>query len=65
MNDLPTEDGQQYLHSDFNSGRSLVIDIGGFTTDWLAVNLGGEVDYSLTLSIRPGIQKVLTDFSEC
>jgi hypothetical protein len=64
MNVLLTEDGQHFQHSDLNGGRSLVIDIGGFTTDWLAVNPGGEVDYSLARSIPMGIQNVLTDFEE-
>jgi hypothetical protein len=64
MNVILTEDGQHYQHSDLNGGRSLVIDIGGFTTDWLAVNPGGEVDYSLARSIPMGIQNVLTDFEE-
>jgi hypothetical protein len=64
MNVLLTEDGQHYQHSEINGGRSLVIDIGGFTTDWLAVNPGGEVDYSLARSVPLGIQNVLTDFEE-
>jgi hypothetical protein len=64
MNVILTEDGQHYEHSDLNGGRSLVIDIGGFTTDWLAVNPGGVVDYSLARSIPIGIQVVLTDFEE-
>ena len=34
------------------------------TTDWLAVNPGGEVDYSLARSIPLGIQDVLTEFAE-
>jgi threonine dehydrogenase-like Zn-dependent dehydrogenase len=36
MNVLLTEDGQHYRHSDIQYGRALVIDIGGFTTDWVA-----------------------------
>ena len=64
MNVLLTEDGQHYQHSDLNGGRSLVIDIGGFTTDWLAVNPGGEVDYGLARSVPIGIQNVLVDFEE-
>jgi hypothetical protein len=51
MNVLLTEDGQHYLRSDLNGGRSLVIDIGGLTTDYIAVNPGGEVDYSLARSV--------------
>jgi hypothetical protein len=44
MNVLLTEDGQHYQYPNVGAGRSLVIDIGGFTIDWLAVNPGGEVD---------------------
>jgi len=64
MNVLLTEDGQHYQHSDINGGRTLVIDIGGFTTDWVAVNPGGEVDYSLAKSVPVGIQNVIADFVE-
>ena len=64
MNVLLTEDGQHYQRSDLNGGRSLVIDIGGFTTDYIAVNPGGEVDYSLARSVPIGIQNVVADFEE-
>jgi hypothetical protein len=64
MNVILTEDGQHYQHTNINSGRALVIDVGGFTTDWLAVNPGGEIDYSLARSIPLGIQSVLADFEE-
>jgi hypothetical protein len=64
MNVILAEDGQHYQHTDINGGRALVIDIGGFTTDWLAVNPGGEIDYSLARSIPLGIQSVLADFEE-
>jgi len=64
MNILLAEDGQHYQYENASAGRSLVIDIGGFTTDWLAVNPGGEVDYSLAQSIPVGIQKVVIDFEE-
>lgn len=57
MNVLLTEDGQHYQHAHVGDGRSLVIDIGGFTTDFLAVNPGGAVDYSLA-------QSVIADFEE-
>jgi len=63
-NVLLTEDGQHYQHTELNGGRSLVIDIGGFTTDWIAVNPGGEVDYGLARSIPAGIQNVVSDFEE-
>ena len=64
MNVLLTEDGQHYQHTEIKDGRALVIDIGGFMTDWLAVNPGGEIDYSLARSIPIGIQIVLTDFEQ-
>ena len=64
MNVLLTEDGQHYQHTELNGGRSLVIDIGGFTTDWIAVNPGGEVDYSLARSVPVGIQNVVAYFEE-
>ena len=51
MNVLLTDDGQHYLHSDIHNGHALVIDIGGFTTDWIEVNPGGEVDYSIAKSV--------------
>ena len=51
MNVLLTDDGQHYLHSDNHNGHALVIDIGGFTTDWIEVNPGGEVDYSKAISV--------------
>lgn len=64
MNVLLTEDGQHYQHAHVGDGRTLVIDIGGFTTDFLAVNPGGEVDYSLARSVPLGIQTVINDFEE-
>ncbi len=64
MNVLLTEDGQHYQQTGINDGRSLVIDIGGFTTDFLAVNQGGEVDYALARSVPIGIQSVISDFQE-
>ncbi len=64
MNVLLTEDGQHYQHANVGEGNSLVIDIGGFTTDWLAVKPGGVVDYGLAKSIPIGIQQVISDFEE-
>ena len=41
-----------------------MIDIGGFTTDWIAVNPGGEVDYGLAGTVPVGIQSVIANFEE-
>lgn len=62
MNVMLNEDGRSYARSEINDGRSLVIDVGGHTTDWLAVNPGGEVDYSLAQSTPIGIQSALREF---
>ncbi len=64
MNVLLTEDGRHYQHMGVGEGRALVIDIGGFTTYFLAVNPGGVVDYSLARSVPLGIQSVIDDFEE-
>ena len=64
MNVLLTEDGQHYQYGQVGEDRALVIDIGGFTTDFLAVNPGGVVDYSLARSVPIGIQSVISDFEE-
>lgn len=64
FNVILAEDGQHYAHSDINGGRALVIDIGGKTTDWLAVNPGGEVDYSLQESTNAGILDVIANFEK-
>jgi hypothetical protein len=64
MNVILAEDGQHYKHSDINGGRALVIDVGGRTTDWLAVNPGGDVDYSLDVSTDIGILNVIQDFEK-
>jgi hypothetical protein len=62
MNVVLSEDGEHYKRTDINGGRALVIDIGGHTTDWLAVNPGGAVDYSLAESTPIGVQEVVTAF---
>ncbi len=64
MNVILTEDGQHSQYTNINSGRALVQDIGGFTTDFLAVNPRGEVDYSLARSVPIGVQYVLSDFED-
>ena len=51
-----------YKHPELNGGRSLMIDIGGFTTAWIAVNPSGEVEYDLARSVPLGIQNVVADF---
>jgi len=64
LNVLLTEDGQHYHFNDLRDGRTLVIDIGGFTTDFLAVSPGGKVDYGLARSVPLGIQSVIRDFED-
>jgi hypothetical protein len=66
---LLTEDGQHYQHANVGDGRTLVIDIGGFTTDFLAVNPGGKItalpevflwESSQLLVILKKVSKVIT-----
>jgi hypothetical protein len=64
MNVLQTEDGQHYQSPQIGDGGSLVIDIGGFTTDFLAINQGGKVDYVLVWRVPLGIQSLINDFAE-
>lgn len=62
MNIVLAEDGQHYQRTDINGASALVIDIGGYTTDWLAVKPGGELDYERADSISAGITDVIRDF---
>lgn len=62
FNVILAADGRHYARTDLNGGRALVIDIGGHTTDWLSVNPGGEIDYSLQHSTAVGILEALRDF---
>jgi hypothetical protein len=61
MNVILTEDEQHYQHKDINDGRALAIDIGGFTTNYLVVNPGGKVDFSLARCVPIGIQSVIAE----
>ena len=63
FNVILAQDGQHYARTDINGGRALVIDVGGFTTDWLAVNPGGEIDLSLQESTPLGILEVVKNFT--
>lgn len=64
FNVVLSDDGQHYRNSAINGGRALVIDVGGKTTDFLAVNPGGEVDYSLDWSAQLGILDVISGFEK-
>lgn len=55
-------DGRQLQRLDLNSGNALIVDIGGGTTDFIAIAEGGVVDYSLQHSLPLGILDVLSDF---
>lgn len=58
MNVMLREDGKGYARTDVNGGDTLVIDIGGFTTDFVSVSEGGVVDYVINRSEPIGIQNV-------
>lgn len=63
MNVILAADGHHYERSDVYEGRALVIDIGGYTTDLVAVNPGGDVDFGIHESIALGIRDVEHDFA--
>lgn len=62
MNVMLKDNGQQYARSDITDGDTLVIDIGGLTTDLLSVAAGGQVDYAVNTSAQVGIRRVLDFF---
>jgi len=59
MNVLLTEDGQHYQYVHVGEGRSLVVDIGGFTTDFLSVNPGKDTPVlppdRIRIAIKAGV----------
>lgn len=62
MNVILAPDGRHYARTDINGGRALVIDIGGHTTDMIAVNPGGVVDPEFHSSTPLGILQAIRDF---
>jgi hypothetical protein len=64
MNVLLTQKGIAYKNAEMNKGVTLVIDIGGFTTDGLVIDPGGEVDYSTAQSSRVGILDAIQQFKD-
>lgn len=64
MNVILAEDGNQYQTTAINGGRALVIDIGGFTTDWLGLLPGGKLDPEIRGSVHKGVIQVNRDFEE-
>lgn len=64
MNVLLTKEGTAYKNADMNKGVTLVIDIGGYTTDGLVIDPGGEVDYSTAQSSRVGILDAIQQFKD-
>ena len=64
MNVMLKDNGQQYARSDITDGDTLVIDVGGLTTDLLSVAVGGQVDYAVNVSSQIGIRQVLNWFWE-
>lgn len=59
-----TQEGTQYARTDVNGGNGLIFDIGGGTTDFIAVAEGGKIDYSLQYSAPIGIIGVLEEFEK-
>jgi hypothetical protein len=49
---------------DIGQGRTLVVDLGGYTCDFLAIAPGGEVDHGVTDSVRVGINDILSQLKQ-
>lgn len=62
MNVVLTADGKRYQRSEIYDGTTLVIDVGGGTTDIQGVNPYGEPDYNLSKTITLGVNKIINDF---
>lgn len=62
MNRMLTEEGSYNSRWQFNGGDTLVIDIGGFTTDLIAIKASGKLDYSIAISLELGIQEAERNF---
>lgn len=61
MNVLLTTDGTAYQRGDLKEAKTLVIDIGGGTTDFIEVN-NGEISYATVTTEPMGISQVLDRF---
>lgn len=62
MNVMLTQDGNGYERRDIKDCNTLVIDIGGGTTDFQGVMPNGALDYNVSLSVPLGINRIEADF---
>src|SRR5690606_21110015 len=58
-NELVSDDGTRYRFPEGNQGRVLILDIGGWTTDFIGIRPGGYVDYSVEVSEEIGIKQAI------
>lgn len=64
MNLVLNRNGITYKTKEINDGVTLVLDVGGHTTDGLVIDPGASVDYSTAHSERIGILGVLRQFEK-
>lgn len=57
-------DGKAYANKAINDGVTLVLDIGGYTTDGLVIDPGGQIDYSTATSESIGVINAVRDFEK-
>lgn len=57
-------DGKRYLNKTVNAGVTLVIDIGGVTTDGIVIDPNGEIDPSTADSAKIGILEAVDAFKD-
>lgn len=59
-----TEDGNVRKHNPLANVTTLVIDVGGYTTDIIAIDPGGNINLLTAKSTRTGTIKLLEQFEE-
>lgn len=56
------KDGKGYNNREVDSGVTLVLDIGAYTTDGIVIDPGGDIDYTTALSTKIGVHKSVEAF---
>lgn len=58
------KDGKDFAQNGIKDGITLVLDIGGYTTDGIVIDVGGAIDYTTALSVEIGVLDAVQDFKE-
>lgn len=58
------KDGRAYARSELKDSTSLVLDVGGFTSDGVAIDPGGAIDYNSARSETVGVLEAVEQFAK-